>query len=59
MKFNRDTAIAVTALIGAITLFGVMSDLLLAGRYIAGAIAAILMLCCTFVAAGTFGGMER
>lgn len=59
MKFDRDTAIAVTALIGALILFGVMLYLPAAGRYIAGTIAAIHMLCCAFVAAGTLGGMEQ
>lgn len=59
MKFDRTVAIAVTAFVGALPLFCVMISLLLNGKYIAGSIAAILMLCCVFVAAGIFGGMEQ
>lgn len=59
MKFNRVLAIAITVLIGAFILFAAMIALLLTGKYIAGSITAILMFCCTFVAAGIFGGMEQ
>lgn len=58
MKFNRAVAIASTALIGALILFMAMIALLLIGKYIAGSITAIPMLCCVFVAAGILGGME-
>lgn len=56
MKFNRALAIAVTAFIGALILFGVM---LLTDKYIVGAISAIIMLCCVYVSAGILGGMEQ
>lgn len=58
MKFNRTIAIAVTAVISASVLFGVMLVLLLTGKYIVGAITAIIMLCCVYVSAGILGGME-